>query len=129
MDSTWQRVTPNGSYILEQRWEKQELWIRPHREEKRAGVVGATQVEFLKLAGVMLAMRYQLIHGTSCLDDSSHQGRKGEEPLYSQLAYLGYKDTIAEMRLLLKESLLHPKELYNSHLESPKLSSPSLELV
>lgn len=82
--------------------------------------MGATQVEFLKLAGVMLAMRYQLIHGTSCLDDSSHQGRKGEEPLYSQLAYLGYKDTIAEMRLLLAEKSTRLREA--NSIEIPKAS-------
>jgi hypothetical protein len=78
------------------------------------------EVEFLKLAGVMLAMRYQLINGSSCIDDPSHISKKGEEPLYSQMAYLGYKDTIAEMRLLLAENFARLRE--TNSIEIPRAS-------
>jgi hypothetical protein len=55
--------------------------------------------EFLKLAGFMLLARYQLVNGISCTYVKGHT-RSGKEPLYTQMSYLGYKDTIAEMHLI-----------------------------
>ena len=60
-------------------------------------------MEFFKLAGVMLGLRYQLINGSSCFHDPTHLSKQEQEPLYTQMTYLGYKDTVTEMMLLLNE--------------------------
>lgn len=59
--------------------------------------------EFFKLAGFMLLARFQVVNGTSCIEDFPGHSQDNTKLLYHQLSYLGYKDAIGEMCLLLKE--------------------------
>lgn len=64
----------------------------------------------------MLLARFQLINGYSCVEIPGHVGRDGNESLYTQMSYLGYKDSIAEMALIVQEAY-------------PRSFEPSLVLV
>jgi hypothetical protein len=58
--------------------------------------------EFFRLAGFMLLSRYQVVNGEACTEHIGHS-RDTSSLLFHQLSYVGYKDAIGEMKLLLME--------------------------
>jgi hypothetical protein len=58
--------------------------------------------EFFRLAGFMLLSRYQVVNGGVCTEHKGHS-RDSKKLLFHQLSYVGYKDSIGEMAMLLKE--------------------------
>jgi hypothetical protein len=60
------------------------------------------EIEFFKLAGFMLLARFQVSNGYTCVEVEGH-ATDTSKILYHQSSYVGYKDSIAEMKLLLKE--------------------------
>ena len=60
------------------------------------------ETEFFKLAGFMLMCRFQVVHGEMCTYHKGHQ-RKTTKLIFHQLSYVGYKDSIGEMNIMLKE--------------------------
>ena len=58
--------------------------------------------EFFRLAGFMLLSRYQVVNGEVCTEHHGHS-TDTTKLLFHQLSYVGYKDSIGEMKLLLKE--------------------------
>jgi hypothetical protein len=59
---------------------------------------------FFKLAGFMLLARFQVIHDCTCTGHYGHS-TADQQPLFSQLSYLGYTDAAAEMHLMCIEKM------------------------
>ena len=59
------------------------------------------EVEFLKLAGFMLLCRWQLMGNET--EEWAGKSPWRNKRFYMEMSYLGYTDTVAEMKLFLKE--------------------------